>query len=237
MEDGGAMVFAQAGEVPEERFYAKLVQDGDRVSGEWKRKRDGEFHLWELADGTVVRWQRVVEEAVVEDHVNDAAGFPLVTVHLAEPARAVVSAVPPIEVDLSGWTSHPIPGGELRLPTAPVERAGGGITAEVLGGTVEVWTEGADDVFAEPFGQGLAAGCGCAVLDRATAWIDGRPGVCYRLAVPGPSPEAVDVWAVPVPDATWVLAFRVPATGDPVPALLAARVLAAGTTFAKPEKR
>lgn len=232
--DGADLQLAHPGEIPQERIYAKLVDDGDRVSGQWRRRRVGEFHLSELPDGTVVRWKREVDGAVVEDHVNDAAGFPLVTVRLGEsgPASATVSAVPPIELDLSGWTPETVPGGTLLLPAAPTERTGGGVQAMALGGLLEVWTEQPDDVFADAFGQGLAAGCGCAVLDRATAWIDGRPGVRYRLAVPGPAPEALDVWAVPVPDATWVLAFRVPAAGDPIPALLPARVLVAGMTFA-----
>jgi hypothetical protein len=237
MDDGATLLFAEAGEVPKEQLYAKLVVEGDRVEGEWRRKRDAEFHLWELPTGTVVRWQRVVQGLVVEDHLLDAAGAPWVTLELgpAGPLRAVVSAAPPIELDLAGWTPQPVPGGTMLLPAAPGERAGGGVTLEVLGGTLEVWTGAGDDVFSDAFGQGLAAGCGCAVLDRATSWIDGRPGVRYRLAVPGPHPEALDLWAVSGPEGTWVLTFRVPAAADAVEALLPARVLAAGTVFSEPE--
>lgn len=234
MDDVAAVPLAHPGEVPEERFYAKLVPDGDRVRGQWRRQRNGEFHVWELPDGTVVRWQRVADDGVVEDHLNDAAGYPLVTVLLGDAPRATVSAVPPVDVDLAGWVEHPVPGGTMRLPSAPSARAAGGVEATALGGALEVWTEAADDVFADAFGQGLAAGCGCAVLDRATAWVGGRPGVRYRLAA---SPaEAIDVWAVPVHEGTWVMAFRAPGT-DPVAALLPARALVAGVTLLPAEGR
>lgn len=228
MSDGAALPLDRAGEVPEVRHYAKLdtLPDGS-VAGRWRRKADAEFEVWELPGGTVVRYRRKVRGRVVEDHLFDAAGGPLVTVTL-DPARATLATVPAREIDLSAFAPRPVPGGTLGLPADAVPREGGGVSLPVLGGQLEVWTEPAADVLSDAWRDGLLAACGCRALDRATAWIDGRPGVRYRLLLPGPAREAVELWAVPLPEATWLLAFRAPAGDDAVAAVLPARALLPG---------
>jgi hypothetical protein len=236
--DGGTVPFARAGEVPERRFYARLDDIDGRADPRWRRKRDGEFQVDELSDGTVLRVRRIVSGAIVEDHRYDAGGWPLVTVFYGPggaPDHAQVHAVPEQTVPLSGWTFHALPGSRIAAPTPPVDLPGGSVRLQALDGELDVWTGSTADPWSDGFREGLVAGCGCTIGDRATAWVDGRPGVRYRLMVPdaGP-PRPVDLWAVPQGDGMWLATFRagaVPAEGDPDATLLAGRVLLALVSF------
>lgn len=235
-DDGGELPLATP-EIPEERLYGKVETDDGPARARLRRRRDGEFAVWELPTGTIIRYQKLERSQVLEDHVLDAAGYPWVTIlHSAgNPQQAVVHGVPRSEHDLSSWTRQQVPGGSLLLPVTPEARSGDGIRAEVLGGQVDVWLDkggvpGAPSInpFEDAFRDGLVAGCGCFVVDRATTWIDGRPGVRYRLLVPGRWPrDAVDLWAVPIEGALWLMSFRVQGPEDPVAALLPGRILAA----------
>ncbi len=122
-------------------------------------------------------------------------------------------------------------------PAAPAERPGGGARLALEGGVLDVWRdERGADVYGDAFRDGLLAGCGCLVLDRASAWIDARPGARYRLLVPGSEPpDAVDVWAVPLPDGLWLASYRVTAPQDPDAALSPGRALVALVTLGAQE--
>ncbi|MEQ1502424.1 MAG: hypothetical protein ABMB14_09340 [Myxococcota bacterium] len=229
-DDGGGLPLAPPA-VPEQRLYGKIELEDGQATGKLRRRRDGEFVAWELPNGTIVRYQKLAGARVAEDHLLDADGFPLVTVTFGPtgaPDKAVVGAIPPVEVPLPGWLPRQVPGGTLALPTQPDERPGGGARVDALGGEVDVWLEQGMDPFSDPFRDGLVAGCGCFVVDRATAWIDGRAGIRYRLLIPGHWPrDAVDLWAVPVPTGTWLMSYRVSSPADPVDALVGGRILAA----------
>jgi hypothetical protein len=202
-----------AGEATRLRLYAKVEEVDGRARARWRRKQDAEFHVDELADGTIVRVRRMARGAVIEDHRYDAGGGRLVTIFYGAggvPERAVVHSQPEQEVPLAGWTSQALPGGTMAAPSTPVDIPGGSVRLEVLDGELDVWTGPAADPLSAGFREGIAAGCGCIIVERAVAWVDGRPGVRYRLLVPdiGPS-EPVDLWAVPVPDGLWLATFRI----------------------------
>lgn len=219
---------AHAAEAPRQRFYAKVEEVDGKASARWRRKSDGEFQVDELEDGTIVRVRRMAKRAVVEDRRYDASGRALVTVSYgadALPERAVIHSQPEATVELGTWTIHELPGGRIAAPSAPVDLPGGSVRLDVLEGELDVWFGPAADPMSEAFRQGIAAGCGCTIAERAVTWVDGRPGVRYRLLVPdtGPS-EPVDLWAVPVPAGLWLATFRV---AEASANLLAGRVLVA----------
>lgn len=240
-DDGGDLPLATP-EIPEEHLYGRVDTGNGPARARMQRRRDGEFAVWELPTGTIVRYQKLDRSRVVEDHLLDAAGYPSVSLTLAngKPTKAIVHGVPDTEHDLSSWTRQEIPGGTLLLPAVPDERSGGGVRTEALGGQIDIWLDlpapGAPPTnpFDNHFRDGLLAGCGCFVVDRATTWIDGRPGVRYRLLVPGRWPrDAVDLWAVSLEGALWLMSFRVTSPDDPVSALLPGRVFAATARLAK----
>jgi hypothetical protein len=234
--DGATVPFARAGELPELRLYARLDDDGGPVHGRWRRKRDAEFHLDERSDGTVLRVRRVVGGKVVEDHRYDAGGWPLVSVFFdpgGQPDHAVVHAEPERTVSLTGWTTHTLPDGSITASSPPVDLPGGSVRLKGLDGEIDVWTAPPADPWSDGFRAGIVAGCGCLVADRASAWIDGQPGVRYRLLVPDTGlPQPVDLWAVPRGDHTWVATFRAVGDVDPDATLLDGRVWMALVSFA-----
>ena len=237
--DAADVPLVHAGETPRHRLYAKVEEVKGRAQARWRRKQDAEFHVDELEDGTIVRVRRMAKGGIVEDRRYDAGGGLLVTIvygadHL--PERGVVHSQPEQTVPLDGWTVHALPGGRMAAPSPPVDIPGGSVRLEVLDGELDVWKGPAADPLSDAFREGIAAGCGCSIVERAVAWVDGRPGVRYRLLVPdtGPS-DPVDLWAVPVPDGLWLATFRVSLSRGPdaTPAedrssrLLAGRVLIA----------
>ena len=215
---------ARAGEVPVPALYARLDTVEGRVTGRWRRRRDAEFEVFELADGLVVRWIRTTRQEV-EDHVLDAAGRPSVTVFRqgGVPGRAVVHGVSDAPVDLAGWVTVPGPVGAITLPSAPTPIEGG-LAVEALGGRLEVWREETTDPVTPAFLVGLLAGSGATLADRSTVWVDGRPGVRFALLA-GSVPASV--WAVPVEGGTLVLAWKGASTDDPEGAWLRTRILPA----------
>ena len=234
-DDGGYLPLASP-EIPEERLYGRIDTSDGPARPRLRRRRDGEFVVWELPTGTVIRYQKLDRARVVEDHILVAAGYPSVTLAITgiKPSKATVHGIPTTEHDLSTWSRQEVPGGTLLLPAMPDERAGGGVRTEALGGQIDIWLDPAKsgapptNPFDDTFRDGLVAGCGCFVVDRATTWIDGRPAVRYRLLVPGRWPrDAVDIWAVPVTGGLWLMSFRVSSPDDPVNALLPGRIFAA----------
>jgi hypothetical protein len=218
--------------VAEERRYSELEarQDG-RVEGHGRRKSGGNYVAWETQGGVVVRYQKLQGGAPVEDHLFDAAGYPLATVTYqgGAPTSAKIAGHPVQDVSFAGWSKQEVPGATMWLPSAPSARSGGGARVEALGGRVDVWLEQKIDPLSDAFRDGLAAGCGCVVVDRVTAWVDGRLGVRYRMMLPGKVPQdAVDLWAVELPQGTFVLTYTVLAPPDPIAALRAGRAVVAG---------
>ncbi|MEQ1571012.1 MAG: hypothetical protein ABMA64_35610 [Myxococcota bacterium] len=237
IEPGAGLPLAQ-GEVPEEQLFDKVTDLPDgRAEARGRKRRDGAFVVWALpTSSSIVRYQKLGAGGVVEDHLFDSDGYPLATVWLERgvPTKATAAGVPPIDVSVTGWARQPIPGGTMWLPAAPEERPGGGVRVEALSGGVDVWidppTTPPTDPFSDTFRDGLIAGCGCFVVDRAAAWIDGRPGVRYRLLLPGNLPrDAVDLWAVNLgASGLWLMTFEVGAPADPIEALRSARALLPG---------
>lgn len=234
-DDGGSLTLATP-ETPEERLYGRVDTGNGPAHARLRRRRDGEFAVWELPTGTIVRYQKLDHARVVEDHLLDAAGYPWVTLMLTgnKPQTAIAHGVPPVEHDLSSWSRQQVPGGSLLLPSVPDDRPGGGVRTEALGGQIDVWIDlpaaGSAPVnpFDDTFRDGLVAGCGCFVVDRATSWIDGHPAVRYRLLVPGRWPrDAVDLWAVPLEGGLWLMSYRASSPEDPIAALLPGRIFAA----------
>jgi len=235
--DAAIAPLAHAGETPRLRLYANVEEVDGRAHAKWRRKQDAEFHVDELEDGTIVRVQRMGRGAVVEDRRYDAGGGLLVTIFRkadGSPERAVVRSEPEQTVPLDGWTMQDVPGGRMAAPAPPVDIPGGSVRLGALDGELDVWMRPTADPLSDSFRAGIVAGCGCTVVERAVAWVDGRPGVRYRLLVPdtGPS-DPVDLWAVPVPAGLWLATFRAAADAGAAPTddrssrLLAGRVLVA----------
>lgn len=195
-----------AGDVPSERGYRRVVEVDGAVSGRSSAKRRPRYVLWALRDGVVVRLEEREGSRVVLTRRFDPMGQPLTSVHEPRDGSSWVTVhlVPEREIGLSGWEDREIPGGHVRLPTALVDDG-----AWVLGGRLEVWHDPrVVDVTGDDFWQGLLAGCGCDLVDRVTAWVDGRPGVRIRLAR---GADIQELWAVPIGErGTWFASFRAP---------------------------
>jgi len=220
---------AHAAEVPQERLYAGLQDDGGPVLGLRRQRRSAAYLAWELEDGTIVRTQHTVRRVMVEDRRFDASGWPVstLTADADGPQQLVVHTQPGTRVPLAGWTPQPVPLGTLLAPFAAETLPGDIVRLSVLQGELSMWVDSSAATVTSPgFVEGLAAGCGCRIEDRVTTWVDNRPGVRVRLRAYGASPtDALDVWAIPHDDGVWVASFRVAAPTDATDALAPGRAL------------
>ncbi len=215
----GARELPKAGEVPRVRLYKRLIDDGGPVRGRFRRS-SARWWLWELRDGTVVRAQLREGGAILEDRRFDAAGWPLAAFREPGPEagsvpRVVVQTVPERELVLSGWARQDIPGGSVLAPLAPLPREGGGAQLLVLGGALDVWHDPSRaNVYGADFREGLLGACGCVLVDQTATWVDGKPGVRFRLEVPDRGEvDLLDLWAVPAgagaSGGIWLASYRV----------------------------
>jgi hypothetical protein len=135
-------------------------------------------------------------------------------------------------IQVGGWSWVALPGGGALWAPSGATAGGDAAGGPLLGGTWAAAEHPGTDPFAPAFVEGLLDGCACALLDRTTGWIDGRPAARHALLVPPPgppggAPDLVDVWAVPRGDRLLVLTFRAAAPPDVVAAAVTARALPA----------
>jgi len=214
----------QAGDTPRARNHHRIVEWDGRVYGRSRTRRRARYTLWSLDDGTVVRLEERERGQVVLRRRFDPLGMPLTTVKTPRDGwpSVVVHGVPDREIGLSGWDDHALVGATVPLPTPPLADDSG---AWVLGGEVAFWHDPASaDVTSDGYWEGLVAGCGCDLIDRTAAWVDGHPAVRFRLAR---GDDLEELWAVPLSEreggGTWYAAFRAPDV-DPDPARSAASI-------------
>ncbi|HHO49838.1 MAG TPA: hypothetical protein ENK18_02955 [Deltaproteobacteria bacterium] len=245
------------GEVPSERLYKRMDDDGGPARGRWRQRRSGAYLAWELEDKTILRYQKTERRQVVLDRRFDATGWPLTSLEtpIGGLPRVVVHSAPSREIVLSGWSSQPIPGGSVSAPLPGLPREGGGVRFLVLGGELEVWHDPRwADVYSDTFRDGLLAGCGCVLVDEMSAWIDNVPGKRFRMEVPGTEPpDQLDVWVVPLgpppelprgegeapeagPSGLWLASYRVTAPEVPVLQLAPGRAMMALITLDRLEE-
>lgn len=222
---------ARQGEALQERLYARMLgTEGEGpVQPQYRRRRSGDFLVWEFEDGQVQRYQRLEGGEAVEERAFDASGHLLTTTTWSKtlPTSVVVHTAERLELDTSSWMARVVGDARVFAPGPGSPRPGGGLRWVLDGGRAEVWLAPAADLTSDAWRDGLTAGCGCTVLDRVTAWVDAVAGVRYRLAVPGAEPQVIDVWAVPREDATLLLSYAVDADGDPGGVMAPGRALAA----------
>jgi hypothetical protein len=148
------------------------------------------------------------------------AGQPLGALTWAEgrPARydPIVPDLDP--VDVSAWVPVAAHGLALAAP-------GEGTAWSVGGGALSVDRYAPGDVTADAYRDALAAGCACRVVDRHSAWLDGRAGVRFLVELPGPDGgRRGEAWAFPVDDAVVALAATWPVDDPGAHAALRAMV-------------
>ncbi|MEO0599907.1 MAG: hypothetical protein AAF211_00630 [Myxococcota bacterium] len=208
----------RADDVPTRRYYRRIRQyDDGTVRGRSRSRRRARFQLWSLDNGVVVRLDEQLRGRLVRRRRFDPFGQPLTTVERPRDGwpSVTVHLVPDREIGLSGWEDRGVPGGTVPLPVDLVDHQAG-VETWVLGGRFEVWHDPRPaDVTSDAFWRNLVAGCGCDLVDRVTAWVDGRPGVRFRLAR---GADLQELWAVPFDergaDGVWYAGYHVPAV-DP----------------------
>lgn len=188
----------QAGERPTRRYYRRYSEVDGRVRGRTYSRRRARYAMWVLDNGVVVRMQERQRGRVVLERRFDPVGQPLTTERRPRNGwpSITVHQVPDRQIGMSGWDAREVPGGTVSSPVDFVPRGAGGVSTWVLGGELAVWhDERPVDPTADPYWEGLLAGCGCDLIDRVTAWVDNRPAVRFRLARGG---DVQELWAVPL---------------------------------------
>ena len=230
------------GEALRTQQYRRIDDTGGRVRGRWRRSRAA-WTAWELQDGTIVQLQHTERRQVVEERRFDATGWPLTTWHRPPDGlpRLEVHTVPGRELVLSGWTPQDIPGGSVLAPLTTLERDPSGARLLVLGGTFEVWHDPDTPsafVYEPAFREGLASGCGCVLVDAASVWVDGQPGIRIRMEVPPTArrdpaeAQLLDLWAVPLGEhGVWLASYRAPIHEEEPLAMAPGRALISLTTL------
>lgn len=231
----GLSPLPHAGEVPELRWYGQVSEVGGLVVGRWRRRKDGEHELSVLPDGSVVRWWHRTAQAE-EDHQRDAAGRAWATTRWVAGSPVAVTLHGPTDepIDVAGWSWTALPGGGAVWTPSGASSTDDGAAGPLLGGRWTASLRTATDPTAPAFGEGLLDGCRCALVDRGTAWLDGRPAVRHALRVPAPGAlpgdpgdTFVEVWAAPVAGGLLVLTWTLGGAPDLAAAARAARVLPA----------
>jgi hypothetical protein len=200
--------FPRHGEDLVVKRYSRV--DGDGPLRPRTRNANGPIEAWTFPDGTIEHYARYERRTLIAEHRFDATGQPLTTTRFVEGA--------PIEVDVHGaatttvpvgsFSEHHLGGAALRAPGAPVTTGDVSVWASDEGWFRMRWLPASSDVFTDAFRDGLAAECACTLLDRTTAWIDGRPGVRYLVRMPDRDrPLEGEVWAVPTDGVTLLVSF------------------------------
>lgn len=182
------------------RRYVKVVGGGP-VWPRW-RKRSGPIEAWVFPDWQILQYRTWKARQLLSEHRFDAHGDlrshttygsdgapTAVTLHgLGDEAETL---------DVSAWSTldvFPLTTRSAVPPTATgPHRHWDGSTYTV---TLSVFPEDSDDPLTDTFRTRLARECGCTLIDRHSAWVDGRAGVRYRVEIPDlDTPVRGDVWA------------------------------------------
>ncbi len=206
--------FGRHGQRSEPRWYARLDDMGGPVRPRWSRRTRSTYRVWAFPDGVVERsWKRARGE-VVEERFFDLLGWPTETLTWEDEAPQVgtVHLADPLEMPYEGFTPHELQGARLFAPSLPVDGA-----FELGGGRFRVWThEGGVDVQAPDYPERWLQDCGCVLVERQPAWVDGEPGVRLRLhTLALDAPDVAYLWAVPRGESTWLASYRVTGSARP----------------------
>lgn len=209
--------FPRQGETVRVRQYAKV--EGEPPIARWRNKA-GAFEAWTFPDGTVEHYRRYDKRVLVEERLFDATGGPLATItYEAEtPVEVVVHGRSDRAVPARGWEPYLYEGAVLRVPGEPVVEADGASAWAIGAGALRLRTlDDAADVWSDDFRAGVGEACGCVLLDRTTAFVQGVAGARYLVRLPDPDrPLLGELWAFPHRGRTLLIAFLAPAGPDPV---------------------
>ena len=191
--------FARIGDEIKVRRYDRVTKVPP-IRARWRR-RSGTVEAWVFPDGVVEHFRRYKRRKVVSEHRFDSAGAPLTSVALGDngPTEVMVHGPDDQAIEVSGWVSHELAERVFLLPVPPSETNDNGASWTLEDGTFTVEQVESANPFDDTFRDDLVATCGCRLIDRATAFIDGRPAARYRFRLPDVNaPEEGHLWALPV---------------------------------------
>jgi len=206
--------FGRKGQRSEPRWYARLDDLGGPVRPRWSRRDRSTYKVWAFPDGVVERsWKRARGE-VEEERFFDLLGWPTETLAWEDevPVSGTVHLAASVEMAFEGFSRQELLGAALFTPVEPADGA-----FDLAGGRFRVWShEGGVDVQGADYPQRWLRDCGCELVERQPAWVDGEPGVRLRLRTLSlGAPDVAYLWAVPRDDATWLASYRVTASEAP----------------------
>jgi hypothetical protein len=212
---GPDSLLERRGEVPQPRRFSRIEEAlPPRAEG---RSPDGEHEAWVFSDRAVEHVRTFDGRRLSRVRHYDARGYPISTTHYQgdTPQFVVVHGRVEHRVGTETWVEHRLPGVVLRGPPNPIEASEAYVWPMTLG-TFSARISGPADVLSDAFRDGLAQGCGCILVDRGTAYVDGRPGVRYLVRVPDPEAALVgELWAIPLGSATLFASYIAPlASGE-----------------------
>lgn len=188
-----------------------------------RRASQGPIHGWTFPDGALEHYERLERGKVAERVRYDALGQRVSVVHLTAgaPVDVVIGAT---TLPVAAWSVHQLGGASVRAPADARlddtrllwfkgdERAGA------------QWLDEPADLLSDAFRDELALFCGCVLVDRWAAWVDGAPGVVYRARMSDlGAPAEAHIWAVSRPAGTLLLTSIAPPEqpGTVAPAMVA----------------
>lgn len=185
----------RTGESLRVRSYATVDGEGP-VRGRWRRS-NGDVVGHVFRDNVFERYTQRERRVPQQTVYYNAAGLQIGELNYTEgtPASFTVTLPSLAPIDVSTWQPASHQGLTLTAP-AVTASDDSSATWELGPGRVEVVTLPAADPTTEAFRTTVERSCGCLVLDRHTAWIDGRSGIRLLLDVPAPGlGEHAEVWA------------------------------------------
>ncbi len=190
-------VMGRVGESLRARSYATVDGDGP-VRGRWRRT-NGDIVGRVFPDLVFERYTRRDGRIPQRTFYYNAAGVSIGELAYTQgvPAMFTMTTSSLEPVDVSTWQVGSHQGLSLIAPppNSSDERS---TTWQVGAGRVEVLLLPAEDPTTDTFRASVEQSCGCLLLDRHTAWIDGRSGIRLLLDVPAPGlGERAEIWAFP----------------------------------------
>jgi len=184
-----------------DRSYATVEGEGP-VRGRWRR-RSGDIVGRVFPDGVFEQYTR--RDAGTPEFTLwfSAAGTPIGRLEYSEGEPSAFTALSPdrAAIDVSSWQTVDTPLVTLRAPE-PAQGEDNRLLWRVGDGRIELGALEPVDPMDPAFADQVAAGCGCDLLDRHTAWLDGKRGIRLLLDVPNGGPgERGELWAIPTDDA------------------------------------
>lgn len=197
--------------------YAKITPVGPARA---RNKGSGAYQAWVWRDGVVEHYERYDRGKLVEARQFDGLGAPVATVTYTSGVATQVrvhAGATDAELDVASWTEARLPSAaplvRLTLPAAGKPLWPDGLEVPLAGGgelRVRV-VPGPSEVASDAFREGLADRCACLLVDRTSAFVDGRAGVRYLAERRDVYHPAIgELWAVSTPSATLLVSFFVP---------------------------